>query len=451
MSNNEWVQEGTPRDADDWSEDQNDYGVPVEPWDDYSSEQGVPVPPPAAPGQPEAAAASSDADAQASDGETQGEVAEQLVTPTPEVDPFARPVEAADVEEPVLQAPTAPELEPAPPEPEPEPALPEPEPVVPEPEPALPESEPVVSEPAQPDPYAAAEEEQAEAEPPVEVPVFAAGVAPAGEAVDEPQIDEPVVAEPSEELTETRQRPVAVDVHAEAATETAPEVIEPLPAAEPAAAATTSLAGLYREDEDRTQVLDTTGLTAEEDAEERLAEQRRLEKEARDQRLGLVATSDANAVRDTLPPARPGVNGFASLGLFIFRVVVAGILAVAAMQILTPVSATADFLSQTRVPYATEVAWGLGIALALMAVLLVLGLGVRVIGLVLTAICAASLAFLRWGPFPIFVSGQEGFIGDKDLLLAAAGILLFCIGGGKAGIDGAISKARWNAKLAKRS
>ena len=34
-------------------------------------------------------------------------------------------------------------------------------------------------------------------------------------------------------------------------------------------------------------------------------------------------------------------------------------------------------------------------------------------------------------------------------ILAAIGILLFAIGGGKVGIDGAISKARWNSKLAR--
>ncbi|MDO5677250.1 MAG: hypothetical protein Q4G35_07050, partial [Propionibacteriaceae bacterium] len=47
MSNNEWVQEGTPRDDAEWTEEADDYGVPVEPaeWDDYSDEQAMPVPP----------------------------------------------------------------------------------------------------------------------------------------------------------------------------------------------------------------------------------------------------------------------------------------------------------------------------------------------------------------------------------------------------------------------
>ena len=50
MSNNEWVQEGTPRDAS-WSQEPDEYGTPVSPteWDDYSTEQAVPVPRPRIP------------------------------------------------------------------------------------------------------------------------------------------------------------------------------------------------------------------------------------------------------------------------------------------------------------------------------------------------------------------------------------------------------------------
>ena len=42
MSNNDWVQAGTPRE-DEWADEQDDYGVPVSPveWDDYAAEQSV--------------------------------------------------------------------------------------------------------------------------------------------------------------------------------------------------------------------------------------------------------------------------------------------------------------------------------------------------------------------------------------------------------------------------
>ncbi|HMS36758.1 MAG TPA: hypothetical protein PKA93_06325 [Arachnia sp.] len=40
MSNNDWVQAGTPRE-DEWADEQDEYGVPVSPveWDDYAAEQ----------------------------------------------------------------------------------------------------------------------------------------------------------------------------------------------------------------------------------------------------------------------------------------------------------------------------------------------------------------------------------------------------------------------------
>ena len=42
----EWVRQGTPRDDNaDWNEEQSEYGTAVSPteWDDYSTEQSVPV------------------------------------------------------------------------------------------------------------------------------------------------------------------------------------------------------------------------------------------------------------------------------------------------------------------------------------------------------------------------------------------------------------------------
>ena len=260
--------------------------------------------------------------------------------------------------------------------------------------------------------------------------------------VDQTTTADDAANQEDESMTETRQHDAAAAPFA-----------RPVGAEEAAAVgATASMAGLYRDDNgEHTQVIDTRGsLEAEAAEEEQRAEQLRLEKEARDQRLGLVATSDANALRDPAPLRRPGVGGFGSFGLLVLRLVLAFVLGVAAWQILGNVTRTAEYLEQTVLPYTREIAWGLGFTLAAMAVMLVLGLGVRIVGLLLAVIAGATLAFLRWGPFPIFVENMEGFRGDKELVLLAIGILLFSIGGGKAGIDGAISKARWNSRQAKR-
>ena len=97
------------------------------------------------------------------------------------------------------------------------------------------------------------------------------------------------------------------------------------------------------------------------------------------------------------------------------------------------------------------VAWIVGFTLAGMAIFLIMGLAVRVVGLLMAVIGIAGLALLRWGAFSPFVAGQTGFVGDRDLLLVVIGILFFCIGGGKAGIDGALSAARAESREAKRS
>ncbi|MEO7587124.1 MAG: hypothetical protein ABIS84_03765, partial [Arachnia sp.] len=50
-ANGEWVRQGTPHDDNaDWNEEQSEYGTAISPteWDDYSSEQSVPVTPPRA-------------------------------------------------------------------------------------------------------------------------------------------------------------------------------------------------------------------------------------------------------------------------------------------------------------------------------------------------------------------------------------------------------------------
>lgn len=572
MSNNDWRQVGTPREADDWSQEQDDYGVPVEAneWDDYSSEQTVPVPTPQ-PTAPEGASSdessepvvadesifrsdASEADIAADEPVADAPVDQPIAYDAPVDEPDDAPADQpvadsaaplagdetrsdADVEQAygaddhgaqIADQPLADDRADDVP-PRPTVVFPEDQ-VEPSPE-AQPEffedpDQTMVREPAS---QAVESESERAVDPPIAAPDPAderlideshtetvldepdRDVAPAAEdelvqageptlgPVDEPlppePVDEPLpAADPADDLREEGVAHVAPAVAAEREsvieessyepaddqaplvdqTTTADDAANPedesmtetrqhdaaaAPFARPVGAeeaaavgATASMAGLYRDDNgEHTQVIDTRGsLEAEAAEEEQRAEQLRLEKEARDQRLGLVATSEANALRDPAPLRRPGVGGFGSFGLLVLRLVLAFVLGVAAWQILGNVTRTAEYLEQTVLPYTREIAWGLGFTLAAMAVMLVLGLGVRIVGLLLAVIAGATLAFLRWGPFPIFVENMEGFRGDKELVLLAIGILLFSIGGGKVGIDGAISKARWNSRQAKR-
>lgn len=351
MSNNDWVQQGTPRD-EEWTAEEDDYGVPVAPaeWDDYASEQTVPVPP--APTQPEADAADA------------GEA-----PPAQEGDAVDLPEEAAPADAPPHRD---------------------------EPEPSEDEAH------GEPEPLRSAEP---------------------GHGRD---------PEEGEGPDATYAVPVA---------------------AAGAATGAATAAGLYRRDRDpeQTQVIDGAQhqrLADELAEEQRLAEQLRAEREARAQRLGMVATSDANAVRDAAPARRRGVGHFGSFGLFVLRLVAAAILGVVGYQILSDIDATAEFLSRTLLPEPRIVAWSVGFGLAAMAVLLIIGLVVRIVGLLLAVVAGCSLAFIQWGQFSPFMDGRESFLGDRDLLLLAVGLVFLSLGGGRWGIDGAVVKARENAREA---
>ncbi|MEZ5087537.1 MAG: DoxX family membrane protein [Tessaracoccus sp.] len=135
-----------------------------------------------------------------------------------------------------------------------------------------------------------------------------------------------------------------------------------------------------------------------------------------------------------------------SFGLFVLRIVVAGIVGVVGYQVLSDIDATSAFLATTLLPEPRVMAWVLGCLLCAVAGLLILGLLVRVAALLLLVAAVGSLLFIRWGAFSIFVSGIEGFLGDRDLLLAAVALVLLCLGGGRWGLDGAVRGMRERAR-----
>lgn len=187
---------------------------------------------------------------------------------------------------------------------------------------------------------------------------------------------------------------------------------------------------------------------AEEVEEElRLQEQLAAERAARDERLGVVKTSPANEIRTPPAPERPTTDRpLASFGLFFLRLVTAGILGIIAYQGLTNIDGAAEVLGRTVLPQPRLIAWIGGFTLITLALLLVVGALQRVVGALLLVFSVLSLVFVRWGRFSPFVSGVEGFIGDRDLLLGAVGLLLLCLGGGGWGIDAAFRRSREAAK-----
>lgn len=425
----EWVRQGTPRDAD-WDAEQSEYGTALNPaeWNDYTSEQSVQVTPPASRARVEVEP----------DEEDEAEPTTRVVLSDPDapVAAHALPEEAPRDESAVLRPMPAPPLT---------------EPVAPARAATtgrLSPPEVVAPEPLDPVPVTAPE--------PVREPVVAAEPpADPVESDDDTSTQEvPLFEDVAEEVEEVEPEPT-VAVERERPRPIVPENNEavPLPA------------GVFRDDEEkpaeateviedeRTEVIEaespaettaTAIVPAEElDAERRIEEQVAAERAARNERLGVVATSRAEEVR--APQGEPPRNTdrpLASFGLLFLRLVVAGILGIIGYQILTTPEATAERLATTVVPQPQLMTWVLGFTLGGVALCLVIGLLVRVSGVVMVLLAIASLVLYRWGAFSPFLPGVDGFLGDRDLLLGAVGVLFIALGGGAWGIDGAFRRAR---------
>lgn len=207
---------------------------------------------------------------------------------------------------------------------------------------------------------------------------------------------------------------------------------------------------------------DTSGETEEQrrereqrEAAAREEEQRRLEDErirraeaeaARQRALGTVTPTGDDEPLPSRPPKRTTDKWLASLGLLLFRATLAGILGIRGYQMLTDIPGTRDLLAKLDMPYLEYFPWALGIAHMLAAACLLFGFAVRTVGLCVAALAICVLALVKWGVVPVFQSGMPGFIGELEVLLAASGILLLCLGGGGWGIDAGIRRNRQREK-----
>lgn len=177
------------------------------------------------------------------------------------------------------------------------------------------------------------------------------------------------------------------------------------------------------------------------------ARARAEERANREKALGTVPPP----VEDDVEPAKldKGTNDkfFGSLGLFLLRIVTAFVIGIRGIQIVTDIPGYSADLRELGVPSAGPIAWGVGIALLVAAVMFLFGFGTRIAGLVVTAWAVAMIVLFRWTDFSIFNEGQEGFAGDFELLLAAVSFLFLLIGAGGWSIDGGMRRARQKRKL----
>ena len=209
---------------------------------------------------------------------------------------------------------------------------------------------------------------------------------------------------------------------------------------------------VFRPASETTRVVDDREFEEERRRRE-LAEQRARERadrqaiEAERQRRAAHAAPEPDPEPIAEPaPKRTTDKAVASLGLFLFRLVVGAILGVHGFQHLTQRDLTLRAVQTLPLPsgYAQTGVWVLGICECIAAVCIILGLFTRVAGVGVIAIMVLALTFIFWGNFAIFKT--MGFKGELELLLAGCGVLLLFLGGGGWSIDAAYRRSRAAAK-----
>ncbi|MFT4296550.1 MAG: DoxX family protein [Micropruina sp.] len=188
-----------------------------------------------------------------------------------------------------------------------------------------------------------------------------------------------------------------------------------------------------------TLVQPTPELSAE---ERKLAAERAARREAREAALAAPDVRPAPAPEPIVITRRTTDRFLGGFALFVLRLVVAAIMAVRGLAIVTdPAAATAQFAT-TIIPEPAIMAMVTGVAALAIAVALVFGLLTRLAGLGVTLITGGALAFVMWGNWSPFVAGRPGFLGELELLLAAVGLVLLCVGGGGFSLDRSFRKSR---------
>lgn len=182
--------------------------------------------------------------------------------------------------------------------------------------------------------------------------------------------------------------------------------------------------------------------------QERLAAERQARREARlaalnpppppvvvPDAVAPVAPASAPAPAAAAPGRRTTGRFLPSLGLFGLRLVVAAIVGVHGLDKLLNPQRAAEVFASTVLPQPQILALVVGVAEVGIAIALVFGLLTRLAGLGTVLVAGGALAFVYWGPWSPFVQGRPGFVGELELLLAAAGLLLVCTGAGGWAID----------------
>lgn len=265
---------------------------------------------------------------------------------------------------------------------------------------------------------------------------------------ESPQVSETEIVWDDDESAD--DAPLEADVTPEAAF---PEELQPV-------------ADLSRESDDdifRTQV-DPVADQVRAEAD-RLAAERAARREAREAALApAVVPAPAAPVAVPVGPAdqalpvetrvlhlRTTDRFLGSAGLFLFRLALAAIIGVRGVNGLLSPQLAATPWQGNLLPQPQLVGLVLSAAYVGLAILLMFGMLTRLAGFGLAAIAIATLVFVKWGDFSPFLPNELGFVGELELLLAASGVLLLCIGSGAWGVDYGFRRRRLAEAIARRA
>ncbi|HEU4329594.1 MAG TPA: DoxX family protein [Lapillicoccus sp.] len=153
-----------------------------------------------------------------------------------------------------------------------------------------------------------------------------------------------------------------------------------------------------------------------------------------------VGSSAEQEWEDPVEPAPPKTRHIidrwdGALGLFVLRVVVAAIFIIRGLQKVQHLDVTRTQFEQVGVPYANTMAVVVGVFEVAIAIALVFGIAMRMVGLGIATIAIGALVYVKWRTGAVFTDGQPGFAGELELLLAAVGLMFAGVGGGGWTVD----------------
>lgn len=130
---------------------------------------------------------------------------------------------------------------------------------------------------------------------------------------------------------------------------------------------------------------------------------------------------------------------FGSFGLFLLRLVTAGIIGLHGFAKALDIEAVQTMLADTVIPEPVIVSYVLTGAEVAIAIALVFGLFTRLAGLGVAAIGIGALVFVHWITNP-FVG--NALTGELELLLGGVGLLFLFLGAGGWSVDAAVRRRR---------